>query len=140
MKVAGKVLAIKVEPNGDMLIKAQLNGRLPKVGDAITVKWGKIRSGSQNNFYWAYLTFLFSDCDLKAEYSTVDELHEMLKATFLSTRVFHEGMEFIKVGSTTKLGKLEFGEYINKIDQAMVEFHHCQTAQFFKDYQEIYGV
>jgi hypothetical protein len=135
VKVSGRVLAVAII-EGKMLMKTQMNGRLPKKGDLITVKWGRTRSNEQNALYWLYLQFLWQDCGLKDEYSTVDDLHETLKATFLSKRVFHNGMEFIKVGSTTSLGKLEFGEYLKQIDNTMVEYHHCNTAPFWEEYKE----
>jgi hypothetical protein len=134
-KIAGKVLAVAIV-NGKMLMKAQLNGRLPKVGDNILVKFGKVRSNSQNALYWLYLQFLWSDCDLRSEYNTVEDLHEAMKATFLSKRVFHGGLEFIHVKSTTELDKLTFGEYIKQIDNAMVEYEHCNTAPFWQEYKD----
>jgi hypothetical protein len=134
-KIAGKVLAVAIV-NGKMLMKAQLNGRLPKVGDNIVVKFGKVRSNSQNALYWLYLTFLFNDCNLKEEYNTVEELHETLKATFLSKKVFHSGLEFVHVKSTTTLDKLAFGEYLKQIDNAMVEYEHCNTAPFWQEYKD----
>jgi hypothetical protein len=135
-KVAAVVLESGVY-NGKNLAKIRLNGSLPKKGEKITVKWGRARSECQNALYWLYLSFLFNDCGLKDEYSTVDELHEMLKATFLSKRIFHGGKEFLKVGSTTTLDKLAFGEYMKQIDNAMVEYHHCDTSRFWQEYQDM---
>jgi len=129
-----KVTAI-VEASGifdsKMLAKICLNGSYPKKGERVTVRWGKTRSTSQNSLYWLYLQFLWQDWNLKDEYNTVEELHETLKATFLSKRVFHEGKEFIRVGSTTTLDKLSFGEYLTKIDNAMVEYQRCNTVPFW---------
>lgn len=134
-KVSGTVLASKIF-EGKMLAKISLNGSMPKQGDRITVKWGRTRSNSQNALYWLYLQFLWQDCNLKEEYNTVEELHETLKATFLSKRVFHDGKEFINVKSTTALDKLAFGEYLKQIDDAMVEYHHCNTAPFWQEYKD----
>jgi hypothetical protein len=120
----------------EMLAKIKLNGSYPKKGERITVKWGRTRSNSQNALYWLYLQFLWSDCDLRSEYNTVEDLHEAMKATFLSKRVFHGGLEFIHVKSTTELDKLAFGEYIKQIDNAMVEFQHCNTEPFWASYRD----
>ena len=134
-KVAGIVLAVAII-EGKKLMKAELNGSLPKKGERITVKFGRTRSNNQNALMWLYLQFLWEDCNLKEEYNTVNELHETLRATFLSKRVFHDNKEFIKVGSTTTLDKLAFGEYLKQIDNAMVEYHHCNTAPFWQSYED----
>ena len=134
-KVAGRVIASKLV-EGKFLAKIALNGRLLPEGVNISIKWGKARSNSQNALYWLFLGYLWSDCDLKSEYSTVDELHETLKATFLSKRVFHNGKEFIKVGSTTALGKVEFGEYLEKINKAMIEYQNIDTSEFWQNYKD----
>jgi hypothetical protein len=133
--VRAQVLATKTEGK-EFLAKLSFNGRLPNKGDFITCKWGKIRSTSQNALYWLYLTFLFEDCNLKEEYNTIEELHETLKATFLSKKVFHNGLEFVHVKSTTSLDKIAFGEYLKQIDNAMVEYHHCNTAEFWQSQKE----
>lgn len=134
-KVTAIVLASKII-EGEMLAKIRLNGKMPKQGDKITVKWGRTRSNSQNALMWLFLGYLWQDCGLKDEYSTIDELHETLKATFLSKRVFHSGKEFIHVGSTATLGKLEFGEYLERINKAMIEFHNIDTSEFWREYED----
>ena len=134
-KITATVLASGIF-DGKMLAKICLNGSYPKKGERITVKWGRTRSNEQNALYWLYLQFLWQDCNLKEEYNTIDELHETLKATFLSKKVFHNGMEFVHVKSTTTLDKLAFGEYLKQIDNAMVEYHHCNTTPFWDEYRE----
>lgn len=134
-KVSATVLASKII-EGQMLSKIRLNGSMPKQGDRITVKWGRTRSNSQNALYWLYLQFLWQDCNLKDEYNTIEELHETLKATFLSKKIFHEGKEFIHVKSTTELDKVAFGEYLKQIDDAMVEYQHLNTAPFWQEYRD----
>lgn len=135
-KTKAQVLAVlKEEGTGRLLAKLQFNKYLPKVGEWIDCKFGRTRSRDQNSLYWAYLTFLWADCDLKNEYLTVEELHETLKATFLSKKVYHNGLEFIHIKSTTTLDKLAFGEYLKQIDNAMVEYHHCNTAPFWASYE-----
>jgi hypothetical protein len=134
-KIAGRVLASKLV-DGKFLAKIALNGRLLPEGVNISIKWGKSRSLPQNALMWLFLGYLFNDCGLKDEYATVDELHETLKATFLSKRVFHGGHEFIHVGSTTTLGKIEFGEYLDKINRAMIDFHGIDTGPFWQEYKD----
>ena len=134
-KIAGRVIASKLV-NGKFLAKIALNGRLLPEGVNISIKWGKSRSNSQNALYWLFLGYLWDTCDLKSEYASTDELHETLKATFLSKRVFHGGKEFIHVGSTTNLGKVEFGEYLERINKAMIEFHGIDTGPFWQEYKD----
>lgn len=136
-KVKATVLDTKAV-DGKLLAEVQFNGRLPQKGELLTVKWGRHRSGLQNNFYWLYLTFLMNDCGLKDEYLNVDELHDTLKATFLSRRINRNGLEITKVGSTTELDKLAFGEYFDKIDKAMAEFHKIDTSAFWSEYEKFW--
>jgi len=135
-KIAGRVIASKIV-DGKFLAKIALNGRLLPDGVNVSIKWGKSRSTAQNALYWLFLGYLWQECGLKDEYSTVDELHETFKATFLSKRVFHGGKEFIKVGSTTSLGKVEFGEYIERINKAMIEYHGIDTSGFWQEYKDM---
>jgi len=134
-----KVLNSWVE-NGKFLSKIQVNRKLLPKGIFVELKFGAKRSSMQNAFYWEYLTFLWEDCELKNEYLTIEELHETLKATFLSERIIHKGQELIKVGSTTVLNKGEFSEYIDKIDKAMITFHNINTAPFFETYERDYKI
>lgn len=72
------------------------------------------RTLTQNAFYWAWLT--------KVEIETgteKDELHEFLKQMFLPKRVIKirgkKNIHELEVcGSTTKLNKHEFGEYLDR--------------------------
>lgn len=139
-KVSGRILKAGAK-DGKMMALVQLNGKLPKIGELIIMKWGRTRSLSQNALYWVFLDFLMNDCGMKDEYSHSDELHETFKAAFLSTRQF--GMnkqEFLKIGSTTDLGKLEFGEYLEKVNKACIDWWGIDTSKFWKEYQENFGV
>ena len=136
-----KVLNSWVDEKGHYLAKIQLNRKLLKAGIFIDVRWGAKRSLMQNAFMWEYLTFLWEDCNLKEEYLTIEELHETLKATFLSERITNKsGIEIIKVGSTTSLDKVTFGEYLERIDKAMVAFHNINTAPFWEEYTQNYKI
>ena len=139
MRIKAKVLNSWIE-NGKYLAKIQLNGKLLKNGIFVDIHFGSQRSLMQNAFYFAYLTFLWEDCNLKEEYLTIEELHETLKATFLSERIMKGGLEIIKVGSTTALDKVAFGEYLDKIDKAMVAFHSIDTSEFWTTYARDYKI
>ncbi|MBW2646976.1 MAG: hypothetical protein JRE23_12545 [Deltaproteobacteria bacterium] len=134
------VLQTKVDENGRFLAKIRLNGKLPKVGETVSVKWGKKRSNDQNALMWAFLDYLMNDCGLKDEYIDAEELHEELKGRFLAKKVMGKGgFMTIKIGSTTDLDKLAFGEYIEKINKAMTEYKKIDVAPFWKDYKDYYG-
>src|SRR3990167_9624945 len=129
MRIKAKVLSTKINEQGHMLAQIQCNGKLPPKGIFIDIHFGSQRSLMQNAFYFEYLTFLYEDCNLKEEYLTTEELHETFKATFLSERIrMKGGLELIKVGSTTALDKVTFGEYLDKIDKAVTVYLHCNTA------------
>ena len=133
-QVKAKVLDSWIE-NGKFLAKIQTNRKLLRKGIFVELKFGAKRSEYQNNFYWLYLTFLWEDCNLKEEYLTIEELHETFKATFLSERIIKKGgFELIKVGSTTALDKVTFGEYLDKIDKAVNKFLGCNTTEFWATY------
>lgn len=75
-----------------------------------------LRSLSQNNYYWLYLTIVANETG-----NDIDEMHRFFKGKFLpvSPVVLHfkDGKEFSynKLTSTTELSKAEFGEYLDKI-------------------------
>jgi hypothetical protein len=75
------------------------------------------RSMAQNAWYWSGIVGAISE---HTGY-TPDEVHELLKAKFLPKRLaIADGNgvvvdELVIGGSTTKLNKIEFGEYIERI-------------------------
>lgn len=138
-KISGKCLKSGLK-DGKFMALIQLNGKIPKPGDLVTVKWGKIRSLSQNALLWCFYDWLMNQGGLKDEYATAEELHETLKAAFLSQKHFTPtGKEILKIGSSTELGKIEFGEFIEKINQAMIEWNGIDTSPFWSDYQSNFG-
>ena len=140
-RVKAKILSTNIDTQGHFLAQLQFNRKLPPKGVFVDVQWGAKRSLMQNAFYWEYLTFLWKDCNLKEEYLTIEELHETLKATFLSERfITKSGLEIIKVGSTTNLDKVTFGEYLDKVDKAMVVFHSIDTSSFWATYKKDYAL
>lgn len=72
-------------------------------------KW--VRSTSQNNFYWAYLRIIANETG-----ETETDLHDLFKRKFLPPQ-FKKilGVEVKLPASTTKLDKISFGEYMDKI-------------------------
>lgn len=81
------------------------------------------RSQPQNRYYWGVVVELISE---HTGY-TPEELHDYLKAKFLPKALAlpdANGVivdEFVIGGSTTKLNKLEFGEYVERIRQWAAE-------------------
>ena len=84
-------------------------------------KWIRIekpkenRTLSQNNYYWLYLEVISRETGNEAE-----ELHEFFKQKFLPRKmVIIQGKktahEVMIIKSTTKLSKVEFGDYLDKI-------------------------
>lgn len=139
-KISGKVIKSGIK-DGKLLAIIQFNGRMPKPGELVICKWGRTRSLSQNALLWVFYDYLLNECGMKEEYSTSEELHETLKAAFLSKKVFTpNGQEILKIGSTTNLGKIEFGEYLDKINQAVIEYWGINTQPFWEQYAEQYGI
>jgi hypothetical protein len=77
------------------------------------------RSVDQNAWYWGVIVEHLSE----HTGHTPDELHELLKAMFLPKRLAVQDQngeiqgEYVIGGSTTKLNKLEFGDYCERIRQ-----------------------
>lgn len=136
-KVAGKVLATKLD-NGQMLAKIVLNGKLPKVGENVLVKWGAKRSVAQNALLWVYYTWLIDHGGMKDQgFFCPEALHSSLKAHFLADKIMDKGdWKAIEEGSSSVLNKLEFMEYIEKIDHFIVDFFGVSTSDFWDAYKD----
>jgi hypothetical protein len=132
-KVDAKVLATKTE-NGAMLAKIQLNGKLPKVGERLVVKWGAQRSHAQNALLWAYYTWLINEANLKEHgFFCPEALHESLKAHFLADKIMTKGeWKVVEDGSTSIMTKSEFSEYVEKIDTFICDFFGVDTSSFWE--------
>lgn len=138
-KVKARVLKTNID-NKELKAVLQFNAKLPKVGDIVTCKWGAARSIQQNKFYWLFLEWILEHGGLKDEYLSPEELHETLKGRFLSKKVHTKlGFETIIIGSTTELDKVAFGEYIDKIDKAIVAYCGIDTSPFFEEYRDTYA-
>lgn len=127
--VKGKALKVGIK-DGKMLCLVQLNGKLPKEGQDLTVKWGAQRSLPQNSLYWSYLNWLISDAGLKDEghYDTY-ALHLNLKAHLLAENPEVEA-------STSDLNKVEFGEYFERVDHFIRDFFGIDTSSFWNEHKE----
>lgn len=136
-KVSGKVLNVKVDEQGRMLAMVQLNGKLPKIRENVTVKWGSIRTLSQNSLYWVFLHWLINEGGLKDHgHFSEQALHEDLKAHFIAEKIFDKGQfKAIEEGTTTMMDKAEFANYISKVDGFMVDFFQIQTDTFWEQYK-----
>ena len=137
-KVKAKILQTQITNDGRFLAKVQFSEKLPKEGSYVTVKWGGIRTASQNNLYWRYLSWLIQHAGLKDHgHFDPQALHENLKAHFLAEKIMDKG-QFVAVeeGSTAILDKASFGEYFAKVDQFMLEFFEISTQGFWDEYKQ----
>lgn len=135
-KVKGRVIKTKSE-DGKFLALIQLNAKLPKDGEIVTVKWGSTRTLSQNSFYWVFLNWLIEHGGLKEHgHFSPQALHDDLKAHFLASKVMAKG-QFVAIeeGTTTQLNRVEFGEYMDKVDIFMKEFFEVDTEPFWQEYR-----
>ena len=86
-------------------------------GKRISIKLDKIkssRSHQQNKYYWVCVTILSQEIGYEK-----NELHEILKYKFLTKEKVDEktGECYNFVGSTTKLNKTEFGEFVAELQR-----------------------
>jgi len=72
----------------------------------------RLRSTNQNSFYWLYLGIIADETG-----DNIDDLHQFLKRKLLPPQFITVHGETIKIpASTTKLDKLEFSRYMEKIN------------------------
>lgn len=120
---SGHVTAGKLEIRNRAMVRAQLQ-RMRDGEVRITIERAHAtRSSQANRYYWGVVV------ELLAEHTgyTPDEIHEVLKAKFLPKKLaVTDGNgeikgEFVVGGTTTKLNKVEFGEYVTQIRQWALE-------------------
>lgn len=140
-KVKATVLATEVDGKGRFLATIQMNRKMPREGDIVTVKWGSTRSTAQNSLYWLFLNWLINEAGLKEHgHFSAQTLHENLKAHFIAEKVFDKDkFKAIEESTTTLMNKLEFGEYMEEVNKFMGEFFEIDTAPFWKEYKDTYS-
>lgn len=121
------VLPARLERGVVMFAKATLDRRIKGRPDCeleITIeRKHATRSHAQNRFYWGVYIHLISE---HTGYSP-DETHELLKAKFLPKKLAIADQngevtdEFVIGQSTTRLNKIEFGEYMERVAQWAAE-------------------
>ena len=142
MNYKAKVLDSKIDEKGRCLAILQFNRKAPRKGELVDVRWGAKRSIPQNSLYWVYLNWLINDADLKDQgHFDPQALHLDLKAHFLSQKIFDKGQfKAIEEGSTAVLNKVEFGDYLEKVDKFMQEFFKIDSSDFWKTYVEDFKI
>ena len=138
--VKARVLKVKTDEQGRFLAIVQFNRKMPKEKDMLVVKWGAIRSLSQNSFYWVYLSWLINDAGLKDHgHFSPEALHLDLKHHLVAEKIFDKGkFKAIDDGTTTQMNKVEFCEYMEKVSEFMKDFFEIDSSPFFKEYQKNY--
>ena len=137
-RVKAKILSTKTSDQGWLIAQVRFNRQMPKVGEIITAKWGSTRTVSQNSLYWLYLNWLIEHDELKEHgHFSANALHQDLKAHFIAEKTFDKDkFKIIEEGTTTLMGKMEFGEYIDKVNQFMLDFFAIDTKDFWDSYEQ----
>lgn len=137
--VKGKVLKVKAA-EGKFQCLLLLNRKMPREGDNVTLKWGAVRSLSQNAFLWVYYGWLINDAGLKEHgHLCTEALHLNLKQHFLAEKIMtKDGFKAVEEATSTLLNKVEFGEFMQKIALFMLEFFEIDSTPFFDEHRENY--
>lgn len=132
----------KRDSKGFWMTVLKFDRKVPRKGELVDVRWGSKRSSQQNSLYWVYLNFLIDDCDLKDQgHFDPQALHLNLKNHFLAKKIMDKGQfRAIEEATTTILNKVEFGEYLEKIDNFVREFFEVDTQPFWDTYMRDYKI
>lgn len=124
--------------DGKLFVTMQFNEKIPRISEFVIVRWGSVRTNSQNNLYWLFLDWLIRHGGLKDQgHFSPEALHLDLKAHFLSEKILSKGeFKALDEATTTTLGKTEFGEYLEKVNQFMIEFFKVDTSSFWAEVEE----
>lgn len=117
------------------LLDQQLAGKRDCVVEIVIERKHATRSIAQNRLYWGVYVKLLSE---HTGYDPED-LHDILKAKFLPKKITitdDQGVitdEFVVGGSTRQLNKLQFGEYLERIQRWAAEELHVVIPDPPKD-------
>lgn len=84
----------------------------------ITIKRGKRRSNKQNRYYWGVVVAMVFQGLRDQGFDTIiepEDAHLVCKSMFLKEVEEHNGIKIEKAGSSKKLTKKEFEEYVAHI-------------------------
>jgi len=137
--VKGKVHKSKFK-DGKFMTLLVLNGKMPREGESVSLKWGAKRSLSQNAFLWVYYDWLINHAGLKEQgHFCAEALHLNLKQHFLAEKVMtKDGFKAVEEATSTTLNKVEFGEFMEKISQFMLEFFEIDSQPFYDEHIKNY--
>jgi len=113
----GKIIKDKLELENKSILERLVkiigkNSEKPVKVEMTIKEYRGARTNKQNSFYWLYLDVIEKETGQFSE-----ELHEYFKRKFLAPRELEMFNDKIKIpSSTTKLNKIEFSKYLNKIE------------------------
>jgi hypothetical protein len=139
-RVQAKILSSTIDDHGHIIARVQFNHKVPKPGTIFTAKWGSIRTLSQNSLYWVFLHWLINDAGLKDQgHFSEDALHLDIKKHFIAEKIFDRGrFVAIEESTTTTMDKVEFGEFLEKVDFFVQDFFQIDTTPFWETYKKDY--
>ncbi len=139
MKVRATVLKSEKTKDG-FFARLQFNAKLPKEGDVVTVKWGKVRSKDQNALYWCFLEWLLENGMKEQGYQFKEDLHKAFTGNLLKKVITCKaGFTSTYIKSTTDLTADEFMTYIDDCEALIREHCGIDCQPFWQEYQEVYA-
>ncbi|WP_343302884.1 hypothetical protein AAHN97_15160 [Chitinophaga niabensis] len=116
--------------NGRIKNREEIRKQFAELKDGIylvKVSTRKVRSLSQNAYYWGVVCDMVRDGLIDAGFESIEsgeDAHEVMKGLFLKRDVINYNTGEILTGavSTTELTTTEFNQYIEKIQQWAAEY------------------